>query len=121
MLNEGLARYENLYIRLSLKGTNEEEFSALTGAEPRGFQYQLQALENLYRAGDNVHPAVMVSFSRLEHVHSLKRRLGEIDKDFQDIEVEELVLYGDVEKRLLKAGMKADEFARFDNPFIKKT
>lgn len=103
---EDLARYENLYVRVSLKGTNEEEFSALTGAEPRGFKWQIQALENLYQAGASVHPAAMVSFSRLENVQLLKKRLGAIDADFQDIEVEELVLYGDVEERLLKAGMK---------------
>jgi uncharacterized Fe-S cluster-containing radical SAM superfamily protein len=98
-----LARHENIYVRISLKGCNEEEFSELTGADPKGFGLQLQALENLLRAGVNVHPAVMVSFSPLENVEALRRRLGKIDRDFEDIEIEELVLYGDVEPRLKSA------------------
>ena len=47
-----------------------------------------------------MHPAVMVSFSPLVSIKALKRRIGRIDKGFEDIEIEELVLYGDIEKRL---------------------
>ena len=97
-----LARHENIYVRISLKGCNKEEFSELTGAEPKGFDLQVQALENLSRAGVNVHPAVMVSFSPLENVAALRKILGKIDRDFGDVEIEELVLYGDVENRLKK-------------------
>lgn len=95
-----LARYENLYVRVSLKGCNEEEFSRLTGAELKGFALQVLALENLYQAGVNSHPAAMVSFSPPENINALRDRLGKIDSGFQDIEMEELVLYGDVERRL---------------------
>ncbi len=42
---EELSRFSNLYVRVSLKGTCEEEFSRLTGAQ--GFQLQLKALEHL--------------------------------------------------------------------------
>lgn len=97
---DDLARFENLYVRVSFKGCNEEEFSILTGSEPEGFILQLQALENLARVDVNVHPAVMVSFSPLENIEALKRRLRRIDKGFEDFEIEELVLYGDIEKRL---------------------
>lgn len=100
---EDLSRFENLYARISLKGTNEEEFTALTGAEPSGFTLQLQGLENLYRAGVEVHPAVMVSFSLRENIQALKGRLGEIHSSFENLEIEELALYGDVEDRLRKA------------------
>lgn len=100
---DDLARHENVYVRVSLKGCNEEQFSVLTGAEPKGFDLQLQALENLSRADVNAHPAVMVSFSPSEDVKALRTRLGSIDKAFKDIEVEELVLYGDVENRLKRA------------------
>ena len=100
---DDLARHENLYVRVSLKGCNEEEFSKLTGAHPQGFALQLKALENLSRAGVNVHPAVMVSFSPAGAVEALRTRLGKIDRAFQDIEVEELAFWGDVEKRLIKA------------------
>jgi uncharacterized Fe-S cluster-containing radical SAM superfamily protein len=102
---DDLARHENVYVRVSLKGCDEEEFSALTGAEPNGFELQLKALENLSRAGVNTHPAVMVSFSPSENVKALRTRLGSIDKAFEHIEMEELVLYGDVENRLKRAGL----------------
>lgn len=98
-----LAGFENLYVRVSLKGTNEEEFSALTGAEPKGFELQIKALENLQHAGVRVHPAVMISFSPFDHILALRKRLGKINREFEDIEVEELALYGDVEERLRKA------------------
>lgn len=102
---EDLARYENIYVRISFKGCNEEEFAALTGAEPKGFVLQLQALENLYRAGVKAHPAVMASFSPSENVKNLQRRLGTIDEQFEDVEIEELIMYGSVEKRLKNAKM----------------
>ena len=98
-----LAGFENLYVRVSLKGANEEEFSTLTGAEPSGFELQIKALENLHHAGVRVHPAVMVSFSHFDHILALRKRLGKINREFEDIEVEELALYGDVEERLRKA------------------
>jgi len=100
---EELARFDNLYVRISLKGTNEEEFSRLTGAEPTGFALQLQALENLHRFGVDTHPAVMVSFSLPENVQALRKQLAAIDGSFEDMEIEELVLWGDVEERLRKA------------------
>src|SRR3989337_328406 len=51
-----LSRFENLYVRVSLKGTCEEEFSRLTGAVPEGFGLQLKALENLLRYDVKAHP-----------------------------------------------------------------
>jgi len=103
---EDLNRFQNLHVRVSLKGTNEEEFSMLTGANPTGFDLQLRALENLSGAGVKVHPAVMVSFSLPENIQALRNRLNRIDASFTDIEIEELALYGDVEKRLQKAGFE---------------
>lgn len=103
---DDLARYDNVYVRVSLKGCNEHQFARLTGADPNGFVLQLQALENLLRAGVNTHPAIMVSFSSKEDVESLRKRLGAIDKQLEKVEVEELMLYGDVEDRLRKAKIK---------------
>ena len=94
-----LSRFKNLYVRVSLKGATEEEFSRHTGCAPEGFRLQLKALENLYRAGVEVQPAVMVSFSPAEKIKVLCETLGLIDPALRDIEVEGLVLYGDVEKR----------------------
>jgi uncharacterized Fe-S cluster-containing radical SAM superfamily protein len=98
-----LAKHENVYVRISFKGSNEEEFSVLTGAEAEGFRLQLRALENASRANVYTRSAVMVSFSLLANIQALKRRLARIDKGFEDIEIEELVLYGDVEKGLKRS------------------
>ena len=103
---DDLARYENLYVRVSIKGCNKEEFSRLTGAEEKGFGLLIQALENLSQAGVNVHPAVMTSFSSIENIRVLKERLKAIDDNFEDFEVEELVLYSHVENRLKKAKVR---------------
>ncbi len=103
-----LSRFENLYVRVSMKGTSEPEFTRLTGAESSGFRLQMGALENLARFNVTTHPAVMVSFSTPENIKGFKRRLGEIHEDFEDFEVEELALYGTVEERLMKAGLEYD-------------
>jgi uncharacterized Fe-S cluster-containing radical SAM superfamily protein len=102
---EDLAKFANLYVRVSLKGCDEAEFSALSGASSDGFYLQVQALENLVRAGVKTHPAVMTSFSTPDTIAVLRKRLRTIDRSFENIEVEDLVLYGDVEARLEKANL----------------
>lgn len=101
----GLSRFENLHVRVSLKGANEEEFAALTGMEPLGFRLQLDALDHLARHGVSAHPAVMVSFSEPDGVESLTRRLREIHPGYGTFEAEELALYGKVEEQLRSAGL----------------
>lgn len=100
-----LSRFENLYVRVSVKGTGGKEFSRLTGADSSGFKLQLAALENLVRFNVTAHPAVMVSFSSPENIKAFSRRLRQIHEDFEDFEMEELVLYPTVEERLLKSGL----------------
>jgi uncharacterized Fe-S cluster-containing radical SAM superfamily protein len=67
---------------------------------------QLKALENLFRAGVQVQPAAMVSFSSADNISAFKERLATIASEFEYIEREELVLYRDVEQRLQRAKMK---------------
>jgi uncharacterized Fe-S cluster-containing radical SAM superfamily protein len=97
---EELSRFPNLYVRVSLKGTCEEEFSKLTGALPEGFEMQINALENLIKYKVNVHPACMISFSPAENIRTLRKRLKALNPAFEDFEVEELILYPSVEERL---------------------
>jgi uncharacterized Fe-S cluster-containing radical SAM superfamily protein len=104
-----LSKFENLYVRVSMKGASKAEFTRLTGAEPTGFELQIQALENLIRFNVNVHPAVMVSFSSPENIKALRTRLKEIDEDFKEFEVEEIALYGKVEERLMKEGLRYEK------------
>jgi uncharacterized Fe-S cluster-containing radical SAM superfamily protein len=101
-----LARFTNIYVRVSFKGTCEEDFTRLTGAAPEGFQMQLKAVENLHNAGVRVQPAVMTSFSSPEHLAALRKRLSAIAPELADIEAEELAFYGDVADRLKRAGIR---------------
>jgi len=103
---EDLSRFPNLYVRVSLKGTCEEKFSRLTGAIPEGFQLQLKALEYLVKHRVKVKPACMISLSPPEKISAFRKRLKAIKHTFEDFEVEELILYPSIVKRLRK--MKVD-------------
>jgi uncharacterized Fe-S cluster-containing radical SAM superfamily protein len=105
---QDLALFPFLHVRVSLKGCNEEEFSRLTGAEPRGFQLQLTALRNLLKAGVSVHPAVMVSFSAREAVDRLYHTIWKIDpRMHSEIEIEEVILYPQVKEKLKRANLQS--------------
>jgi len=69
---------------------------------------QILALEHMARCNLPGHPALIVSFSRPENIKALRARLRKIDENLGDFEVEELVLYGKVEERLIKAGLIYD-------------
>lgn len=98
-----LSGYDFLHVRVSLKGCSEHEFSMLTGAKPEGFGLQLRALKNLAEAGVKCHPSVMISFSEKESLGNLKERLKQIDPNLAEkVEIEELILYPHVLKRLQK-------------------
>jgi uncharacterized Fe-S cluster-containing radical SAM superfamily protein len=103
---EELSNFPHLYVRVSLKGICEEEFSRLTGSVREGFQLQLRALEFLKECGVRVHPASMISFSPRKNITALKKRLRAIEPAFEDYEVEELILYPSVEERLKKFNLR---------------
>lgn len=102
-----LSGYDFLHVRVSLKGCNENEFHMLTGADPRGFDLQLNSLKNLLKAGVSCHPSIMTSFSTEESLKELMIRLAEIDEKLvEEAEIEELILYPHVVERLKKYGLK---------------
>jgi uncharacterized Fe-S cluster-containing radical SAM superfamily protein len=102
-----LSRFKNLYVRISLKGTNPEEFSRLTGAVPEAFNLQLQSLKNLTDTGVQCRAAVMLSFSPKENLDYLKQELYKIHPYLADnIEEEYVILYPPVIERLNKAGIR---------------
>ena len=104
---EQLSEFKRVHVRISLKGTNREEFSLLTGAVPEAFDLQLEALRNLVDAGASCHPAVMLSFSSEKNFEGLKHRLREINPSLVDeVEEEYVFLYPHVVERLNKAGIK---------------
>jgi uncharacterized Fe-S cluster-containing radical SAM superfamily protein len=100
-----LSQYNNLVVRVSIKGASEEEFHMLTMADPIFFEYQLEALKNLVNAGfepgGRVYPAVMLSFSSRESYESLRTRLAEIHPALsKEIDEEYVILYPHVVKLL---------------------
>lgn len=102
-----LSRFKNLHVRVSIKGASPEEFSRLTGAYPRFFQLQLNALAHLLEAGVSVHPAVMLSFSTPDNIEKLKRNLKRIHPSLVDnLEEEYVFLYPHVVKRLKEAKIR---------------
>jgi len=100
-----LSRFSNLYVRVSLKGACQDDFTRLTQAETEGFDLQLKALENLVEEGVNCFPAVMSNFSSKEEIEKLRQRLKDIRPDFYDFEEEKLILYPFVEENLKKADL----------------
>jgi uncharacterized Fe-S cluster-containing radical SAM superfamily protein len=102
-----LSKYKFVHVRVSLKGCNEEEFAILTGAKPEGFTLQLKALKSLVNAGVSCHPSVMSSFSPRKNIQSLIQRLRQINSNLaEEIEIEELILYPHVVRRIRKQGLK---------------
>jgi len=103
----GLSKYSFVHVRVSLKGCNEEEFAMLTGAGPEGFKLQLKALQNLIDAGVSCHPSAMVSFSQRKSLQALIQRLKQISSSLaEEMEIEELILYPHVIKRIQKHKLK---------------
>jgi len=102
---QALSSFPNLYVRVSLKGCSEDEFHQLTGAAPQAYHFQLAALENLLSAGVVCHPAAMISFSPFENIQQLKKKLKAIHPQFYHLEIEELILYPSIEKKLKRYGI----------------
>lgn len=102
-----LSGYDFIHARVSLKGCNEEEFSSVTGAKPEGFALQLRSLEKLAEAGVSCHPSVMVSFSSRKSLQTLVQRLRTMSSELAEkVEIEELILYSHVVKRLQTCGLR---------------
>lgn len=104
---EDLTQHKFIHVRVSLKGCNENEFATLTGAQPEDFKLQLKALENLVRANVKCHPAVMTSFSTQQSQQQLTERLRKISSMLaEELEIEELILYPSVKRKINKHGLK---------------
>jgi uncharacterized Fe-S cluster-containing radical SAM superfamily protein len=98
-----LAKFNNLHVRVSIKGTNEEEFERLTLANGEAFNLQLKALKNLLDEGVSCHPVAMLSFCGKSGKSELIKRLKEIDKSLiENLEEEYVFLYPHVKERLSK-------------------
>ena len=111
-----LARFRNLHVRVSIKGTNPDEYHRLTGARPSSYELPFQALRNLIDAGVSVNACVMASFSSNEGVESVKRKLATIRPGIlKSLEVEQITLFPKVAARLARAGLKPSRARRLGN------
>jgi len=101
-----LKNFKKLHIRVSLKGTNREEFSNLTGAKAETFDLILENLKNLANFNLRFNLAVMLSFSKEENILNLKENLKKISyKILENFEEEYVFLYPIVVERLRKANI----------------
>jgi len=96
---EDLSVFENLHVRVCMKGADSEESSLFTGAE-KGFEYQIKALQYLRDRQMNFNIA-LVSTHKEKKQHFFQR-LVEMDLDKVMMEEEEIKLYPMVRKRLQK-------------------
>ena len=107
-----LARFPHVRVRVSQKGSTPRNSHGLTGARPAGFHLQLAALHHLVAAGANVNAAVMSSFSERWSLRALQDRLANVSPLLADLELEEVALYGDVERRLATGGLGCRRYKR---------
>ena len=97
-----LSRYDHVFVRISLKGTDPESFARTTNSSPHGFQLQLRALELLTEYSVPSRPAIINLFPK-EDISRLQRRLWEINPSYT-LEIEPYVPYGEIhgEKKLYR-------------------
>lgn len=111
MYAKEIAGFNNVVIRVSFKGTTPEEFHMLTGAEPRFYELQFKALENLLengmKPGQDFYPAVMLSFALDENYRAFRRRLSSIHPALVEaIDEEYVILYPHVVEILERFKLK---------------
>lgn len=98
-------------VRVSIKGTSPQEFVMLTRAEPRAWGFQLKAIKLLVEyglePGEEVYPAVMLSFTDSKGVERIKRVLRAIHPRLaESIDPEYVILYPHVVNLLKTTGLK---------------
>ena len=106
---QSLTKYNNLHVRLSIKGCNPDEFHRLTGARKSAYQLPFKALKYLIDAGVSCNACVSVSFSDDDGINEIKRRLADIHLSIlRSLELERIKLFPSVRKRLFKTGLVAN-------------
>jgi len=102
-----LAKFRNLHVRVSLKGTNPEEFSMLTGATSDSFGRILDNLKLLLEYQVDFNLAVMLSFSPDKNIELLKQKIQDIAPEIMhNFEAEYVILYPHVARRMKAAGIE---------------
>ncbi|MFW9938768.1 MAG: radical SAM protein [Candidatus Thorarchaeota archaeon] len=101
LLNESyikdLSDFENIFVRISLKGVDYSSFEKITGARGEFFQNQLNALKLLKAYGIKHRAAIIPELFNQGQISNLK---------IQDLEFESLIIYPFIKKNLEKRGFK---------------
>ena len=101
-----LKRFKNLHVRVSIKGTNPEEYASLTGAIPESYALPYKGLKHLIDAGVSCNACLSASFSSNEGIIRAKERLAEIHPGIlKSLEIEHITLFPKVAQRLREAGL----------------
>ena len=109
---EQLTSYKNLHVRVSIKGTSQEEYHELTDAIPESYEYPFKALKHLIDAGVSCNACVMVSFSNNEGIRNVERKLFELHPGLlKSLEKERITPFPKVAHRLAKNGLKPNSIA----------
>lgn len=98
---EDLSKFSNLYVRVCIKGCNNEEFIWFTGAN-KGFEMQLKSLEFLR---DEKMKFNIAFISIKSNKDELLNKLKEMNLSRIMIEQEDIILYPNVKKRLEDKGV----------------
>ncbi len=102
-----LARFSSLHVRVSIKGTNPEEYARLTGAIPSSYELPYRALKNLIDAGVSCNACLSLSFSTEAGLDEAKLRLAELHPGLLiSLEEEYITLFPKVAKRLRDEGLR---------------
>lgn len=103
--------FKKLHIRISLKGSNGDDYLKLTGAIPETFDLIISNIENLSKENLKFNLALMSSFSSPKSLSILKENLGKISKKIlENLEEEYVILYPLVKERLKEAGIWPEKF-----------
>jgi uncharacterized Fe-S cluster-containing radical SAM superfamily protein len=109
---EKLSHYKNLHVRVSIKGTSQEEYHKLTDAIPSSYELPFRALKHLIDAGVSCNACVMISFSDEAGIQAVEKKLFETHPGLlKSLEKEHITPFPKVAKRLSKNGLKPNSIA----------
>ena len=109
---EQLASYKNLHVRVSIKGTSQEEYHELTDAIPESYELPFRALKHLIDAGVSCNACVMISFSDDGGIRNVEQKLFEVHPGLlKSLEKERITPFPKVAQRLAKNGLKPNSIA----------
>ena len=101
-------KFENLWIRISLKGVDGDSFELIAGAKREFFQYPLIALKELENLGLKAWPAVMRNLFTNDEIARLEKLLAEYKINAR-LEEEILEEYPFVIENMKKRNVKTRE------------